>query len=705
MAEVETAKEAERSGVARRWLKEIDAASSHEKTWRERAEKIVRRYRDDDRKSDDNTGNTARFNILYANTEVLKGVMYQKTPVPDVRRRFLDKDPIGRQAAQILQRALSYSVDAYDFDGMMTSVVEDVLLPGRGVACVKYIPTMGKTPLMEGGAPVMGPDGKPVMPVAYQEVRCDYVEWDFYRESPAKRWSKVRWIALGELMTREDLVAAFGEKGKQCVLHWSPKDQEESKYDFFKRALVWAIWEKKTKKVIFVSKGLEDEVLAEVDDPLGLEAFFPVPQPVYSICTTNNRIPVPEYVQYQDQAIELDNVTARIDALVDQLRVRGIMASTMAELDKLAKASDGEMIPVEDAAQAAMIMEKGGLEKAILFWPIEQIAGVLVHLYDQREQIKQTIYEITGIADIVRGSTKSSETLGAQELKARYANVRVAPRQKAIANFARDLFRMKAELISEKFSPEVLKLMTGPEMWMVEVEVPGPDGQPVRQKVDATQQIMEILKNDKLRGFRVDIETDSTVQPDATEEQKNRVELLGAISEFVNGMGQAVAAGQIPKDVALEFLSFGVRGFKTSPQIEEAIDRMKDAAQHDKTQPPPIPPEVQAEQIKQQAEDRRMQASQQLEGQKLQAQQAGDAQKIQAQQQADMANLEAQRVLEELRLASAERIKAMELQAQRERDAEERALKLQMHREALEVQRESARMNADAKKESAKEEV
>lgn len=699
MAEVETAKDAETHGVATRWLREIELASTHEKKWRERAENIVKRYRDDDRKSDDDTGNTARFNILFANTEVLKGVMYQKTPVPDVRRRFLDKDPIGRQAAQILQRALSYSVDAYDFDTLMMSVVEDTLLPGRGVACVKYIPTMGKEPMMQEGQPVKGEDGQPVMPVAYQEVRCEYIDWEMYRESPAKRWSKVRWVALGELMSREDLVKAFGDKGKRCALHWSPKGKDEEKDELFKRALVWAVWEKKTKKVIFVSEGFKDDVLAEVDDPLGLEGFYPVPCPVYSISTTNSRIPVPEYIQYQDQAIELDNTTARIDAFVDQLRVRGVDGTNMAEVQKLAKAADGEMIPVEDAARFAQIMEHGGIEKAIMFWPIEKIAAVLVNLYDQREQIKQTIYEITGIADIVRGSTKSSETLGAQELKARYANVRVAPRQKAIANFARDLFRMKAELIAEKFTPEVLKLMTGPDLWMVEAEAPGPDGKPVKQRIDATEQIMQLLRNDKLRGFRVDIETDSTVQHDASEEQKNRVELLGAITEFVAGMGPAVQSGQIPKEVALEFLSFGVRGFKMSPQIEEAIDRLKDGAQEEKDQPPQIPPEVQAEQIKQQAEDRRAQAQQQAEGMKLQAQQQSEAQKLQAQQQAEMASLEAQRVLEDMRLGSAERIEAMKLAAQERREAAERELKLQMHRESLQQAAEAARLNAEAKKE------
>ena len=580
MAEAETTQDAEQQGVARRWLKEIDLASRHEAKWRERAEKIVKRYRDDDRKSEDDGLDASRFNILFANTEVLKGVMYQRTPVPDVRRRFLDRDPIGRQTAQILQRALSYTVDSYDFDGLMMDCVEDSLLPGRGVAVVKYVPTMGNKPLTDAqGQPVMGEDGKPIMPVAYQEARCEYIEWEMYRESPAKRPSKIRWKAYGELMTREDLIAAFGEdKGNRCTLDWAPKDQEDAKEEFFKRALVWRVWDKKTRKVYCVSKGLPEELLAEIPDPLGLEGFFPSPKPIYSVTTTDSLIPVPEFIQYQDQAIELDNVTQRISALVAELRVRGIADTSLAEVEKLAKAGDGEIVPIEDEARMAAIREKGGLEKAIMFWPLQMIAAVLVELYKQREQIKQTIYEITGIADIVRGATKSTETLGAQELKARYANVRIAPRQKLVAQFARDLFRMKAEIIAEKFTPEVLKLMTGPEMWMVEKEVPDPlqPGKMVKQKVDATAEIMALLRNDKLRGFRVDIETDSTVQADAVEEQRNRIELLTGVSNFVSGIGPAVQSGSIPKDFAVEMLSFGARGFKLGPQLEEAIDRLRE---------------------------------------------------------------------------------------------------------------------------------
>lgn len=596
--EIETkAQDTDEAQIATRWLREIELASAHEKKWRERAEKVIKRYRDEEAANNDEQ-RQPKFNILYANTEVLRGVIYNKTPVPDVRRRFLDKDNVGREAAQVLQRALSYCVDSYDFDGVMNDVVEDYLLPGRGLARVRYVPTFG--PMVgQDGQPVMDEAGQPMQQVVYETVETDYVEWDMVRISPAKRWSKVRWVSFGELLTRDELVKQFGELGRACSLDWAPKDKEQSD-EMFKRALVWTIWDKTSRKVYVVSKGMPGKMLAERPDPLNLKDFFPCPKPVYSIATTGTMVPIPEYAQYQDQAIELDNLTARIEALVDGLRRRGIYNGNYSEIAKLANAGDNEFIPLEKFNE---IMEKG-VESAIWTEPIEVLAAVIVRLVEQREIVKQIIYEVTGIADVVRGVSSASETLGAQELKARYANSRTGPRQKMVAQFARDLYRLKAEIIAEKFSAQTLAQMTGfdlaandAEKQALQVQAQAAEAQGMKaQGLDKLnkptwEQIVALLRDDRLRGFRVDIETDSTVQPDAGQEQKNRVELLTAITGFVQGVAPAVQSGAISMDLAKEMLTFGVRAFKVSPQLEDALDTIGA-----KSEEKPDPAKAQAQQ-------------------------------------------------------------------------------------------------------------
>jgi hypothetical protein len=58
-------------------------------------------------------------------------------------------------------------------------------------------------------------------------------------------------------------------------------------------------------------------------------------------------------------------------------------------------------------------------------------AAVLKELYAQRDQLVQAIYEISGISDVLRGSTDAQETLGAQQIKANFGSLRLKERQKA----------------------------------------------------------------------------------------------------------------------------------------------------------------------------------------------------------------------------------------------------------------------------------
>src|ERR1700761_2074434 len=118
------------------WMGQEKIAEKEETLWYKKSRKIIKRYRDERPESNKDT----KFNILWSNVQTLLPTLYARTPKPDVSRRFLDDDPTGRLASTLLERALSYSADHFDFDDMMLAVTEDRLLPGRGVARVLYIP-------------------------------------------------------------------------------------------------------------------------------------------------------------------------------------------------------------------------------------------------------------------------------------------------------------------------------------------------------------------------------------------------------------------------------------------------------------------------------------------------------------------------------------------------------------------------------------
>ena len=534
------------------WQTQLELASQDEQDWRQEGERVVERFRSEKKSRTDHR----RFNILWSNTETLKAALYGKTAKPDIRRRFLDADQTGKQVAELLERSLAYCEDQYDADTPIQQAIEDHLLPGRGVIRVQYEPQIGQMPQIDpaNGGPMLGEDQNPVMQdyIADQTLRLEYVFWKDFRYSPARNWKDVWWIAFRLTMTKDEATENFGaETADKIPYDWSPQiANRKASDDDVKRAEVWEIWNKKTRQRLFIVKGFPG-VLKQDDDPYQLENFYPMAEPLRSVTTTDRYTPVPEFVLYEDMANSLDKIATRIDRLLDALRRRGVYDESIPELRRLAKAGDNDFIPVKNYQSLA---QKGGLAASMQSEDIAPIAAVLVQLYEQRTMLVQAIYEVTGIADVMRGSSDPNETLGAQQIKAQFGSMRLKRRQRAVQRWIRDTYRLKAELIAEHFKPEILQQMTG---------------------IQVTDEMMQILRSDAFRSYRIDIETDSTVFDDAEAEKKSVIELITAIGSYLK---EAIPAGQAMPELSpllFQMLAMGVRRFKQGREIEDTIDGLQ----------------------------------------------------------------------------------------------------------------------------------
>jgi len=124
------------SAVVSYWSDEISEAKKREKDFRKNGERIIKIYGAEE-------NDKTPFNILFGNTETLLPAIYSAVPRPVVNRRFKDEDPTGKAAAMAGQRLLEFlldtNIDGYEtFDEAMRHVVLDGLLPGRGLATIKY---------------------------------------------------------------------------------------------------------------------------------------------------------------------------------------------------------------------------------------------------------------------------------------------------------------------------------------------------------------------------------------------------------------------------------------------------------------------------------------------------------------------------------------------------------------------------------------
>jgi len=646
------------------YLNHIAAYEREFEPWYARAKKIVERYRDDKRKS----GSGARFNVLWSNVQTLKAATFARMPMPDVSRRFKDNDPVGRVAALLLERALEFEVNHYrDFGASIRQCVYDRFLGGRGTAWVRYQPTFKQVQAgeLEDG-PLVTEDVDAETQVAeeldYECAPVDYVHWRDFGHAVARTWEEVPMVWRKVYMGRAELVERFGESAKTIPMDAQPEELNKARGStdtdgLLKRALIYEIWDKDTGQALWMSRTQKDFVDCR-DDPLGLEEFFPCPPPLYATLTTDNLIPLPDYTLYQDQAIELDTLSDRIDGLIKALQLKGVYDATIPELARLfTEGTNGDLIPVKNWAAFA---EKQGLKGGIDIVEILPIAQALAEAYKAFEQVKNQIYELTGISDILRGETMASETATAQKIKNSYASMRLKTYQDEVERFAARLFQLKAQIICMHFDP-----MTIAEL--------GAADQLSDEDKQVVPMALQMLKDSKSRHFRIDVETDSMVFQDEQQDKADRMEFLGAVSGFLEKSAQAAQAAPQMVPLAIEMLKFGVRGFRIGKSLEGTIDQFADqmkqqmAQQQANPQPHPDAMKAQADMQKTQMQ---VQADQQTEQMRVQA----DQQKMQAQLQADQQS-EAMRAQHEAALAQ---MKAQADAEQKERDRQHQASLEQM---------------------------
>lgn len=624
MSETESDFGAPPVGTAARWKAEIDAHDKERDGWRDRVERIERRYRDERGHEDDER----RFALLWANLEVLQPTLYARDPKPEVARRFQDRDPVGRVMATIVERNLAVAIErgGGTFGRTMKAAVKDFLLGGQGVAWVRYEVEFGDAVDPATGQPKVDDEG----------VCPDYVHWrDFGCTAGARVWDEVTAVWRRSFLGRDELVERFGDDiGKRVPLdNTSPGagDDEhgpDAGKSTFAKASVFEIWDADERQTLWIHKGM-DEPLDTKPYPEWMLADFPCPPPLFGTLTNGTLTPVPDYVQYQDQAQELDDLTGRIASLTSALRLAGFVPGDMAQEVQRALDLGGEAQVIPIKGWAAFGGQK--LSDLIVWLPIQETVATLTALQQLREKVKQDAYEITGLSDILRGSTQASETATAQQLKAQWGSIRVRTRQQDVQRFAAGLLERMAAAMVALFAPERLA-----EQANVQGLPPG-DQQYV---VPALQ----LLKGDAaLTAYRVDVETDSTIEPDQQAEKASWTELLGGVAAFLQAFAPILqgirqsAPQALPAWTAMggELLLGAVRRFRAGPAMESSIEAAFEAlgaaaAQAGQQGPPPMSP---VEMAKHQIEASKVAVAQQ----KVQV----DAAKVQAEQQrtqADMAH-------------------------------------------------------------------
>jgi hypothetical protein len=608
------------SGWHKYWASELQAAHKRVKKWHKDGHRIEARYQDR-RGEQANTSRSegepvaSRVNLFHANVKTLQDMLYGAAPKVDVDRANKDyNDDDARVASLMWDRLLNVPLEesGSDFNSALHFCIENRLLPGLGIARVRYDyqafeeevpPILGYT---EDGEKVELAEGYTDEIIEDEFAPIDYVHWDDFRWGWAKTWKEVPWIAFRTYVKKSDAEKRF-DKSVVKEMKFTNKTfgnvsekrlTSDEVADAWDRAEIWEIWDKERRMVFWWSPEPQ-KILDKKEDTLELDGFWPTPEPMLANTTTSLLLPQPDFKLAMNLYNQIDNLQNRIDTITEACRVVGVYNKSADGVVRIFQEGvENDLIPVEGWSQ---FKEGGGLEGAIEWVPIKEIAEVLDKLVQQRTDAMQLLYEVTGMSEIMRGANgPDRETAEASSGKRQFASVRVQGLQNEIARFASDLIALRAEVISKHFSPETIIARSNISMT--------PDASLAGQAV-------QLMKNWKEMKWRFKIQPESMALIDYAARKADRVEFLGALSQFLTAAMPLAQAEPNSKGPILQILKWTMAGFRGSKEIEGVMDRAIDQIMREGDQRSSQPSD---EQIKAQAAREKMQHEEKMADKKHQ---------------------------------------------------------------------------------------
>lgn len=677
------------------WATELDAARKRVRNWHRQADKITNRYinrkRDDDGRLTDRTKTGFAINLFHSNVTTLNSMLYGNLPKVDVSRKFQDsQDDTARVAAEMMERMLNSDISEHgeDYDTVLRSCLQDRLVPGLGCARVRYEMSVESLP-----DPATG---QMVEQVKSETAPVEYFHWRDLLWGWSRAFHDLPWLAYRTYLDREEMEKRFGAQNAKDAQYKKQDVQTEEGDDAltdqdsdWRKAEVWEIWDKSTKKVYWMTKGCE-KLLETKADPLKLSKFFPSPGFFIANPTTSLYHPTPDYHLSQDLYNEIDILQTRIATLTTAVKAVGVYDQSADGVQRIfTEGTDNTLIPVENWA---LFAEKGGLQGQIDWVPITDITNALDKLIQLRDQTIGLLQQTSGMADIMRGDLNNQyEGVGQSQIKAKFGSVRIQAMQDDFAKFASELMQIKAEIISRHFDPARIVAASNMSASLDRELIPP---------------AIQLLKQPELAKLRVTIRPESVAMTDFAQLQNERVAFITALSGFLQSAGPLMKEKPEAEPYLLTMLQWSMAGFKGSSDIEGVMDRAIDASIKalEQKQGKKDDPEAAAEQAKMQGEMQKIQAKaqadMQLRAQDLQADMQTDMERhkqkmaeIQANMQADLAGIEAKGAsdikVELVQSQANMQQKQGESQAEFEKDAKSMQMDLQKSAREHEMELES----------------
>lgn len=561
------------------WSRQIESAKQEHKDWLKNCEKIGKAY----------TDKNVRENLLYSNTQTLLTALVNNKPIPEISRRFwngTEQDPIKTKlynvATKIAQANVEYYFDECDALSKVKDMVKKDLLFGRGVLWVEYEPVIkkieveAKNVLQTIGQAVGLVEKEYIEKITDRKLKIVSLGVNDYLQSWGENCSNVWWKARRHLCDKDTLKERFNYDAEDNELTYG---QDKDKGSQQKVAEVWEIWDKtKKERIYFMPSGYKKKILEISQDPYRLNGFYPCIE--NSFITENDCvIPVPEYTIYSKNAEEINRLSAKNHQLQEKVRYVILCRQKDAkDVEQVQRALDGDIVGITDFAGDSSVFSQA--------LDVRPVVDLINQNNAEIVKLKNSIYEITGISDIMRGASDARETAEAQRIKGYYGGLRFKDRQDIVQNVFLRLFRIVAEILCEHWDFETLSNISAVDLpTEIQKQMILSQGQEINEPTQ--EEIIQLLRDDKMRSFVIAIESSATAFDDMVLQTTQVQELVDStmkIMQLAQQMSSPIMLKTFIPLVKMKMSTIKVSN-AISSQLLETIEEMSKQIENQPVQP------------------------------------------------------------------------------------------------------------------------
>jgi hypothetical protein len=662
------------------WKSEISRAEERRKKFIEAAEESIRVYNAQKQVGVLNDAER-RLNVWWYCTNTLLPAYYSSTPKAEVNLRKRTGSLPYELGSVVLERNAQYAMDVhFDFDKVGYQASLQFLLTGQAVLWARYVAEFET--VYEEYAVIRDPEGKlidgngkeydgdeeeleereggiligglQVQRKVSEKAILEVVQYNDYFCNDARSEAEIEWQGRRAFMDRSQATAVFGpEIADQLTYDSYPevmkKDIARRDDKFEGKAELYEIWDRPSRKVYWIQKGGDKTLLETSEPPIRFEKFFPC-SVIRQSADPDSVIPVSDYSHVKDQILEVERLTTRIHAVTQAIRTNSLYDATLGNQVEMLMTGDLKLIPVTNWPS---YKQRGGLANGIEAMNIEPYMNALNILQGARQTALQQLYETLKVSDLLRGTSEQYKSATANRLENQWSSMGLIVRQNMFAKFVSDAISNLATIIAEQFDEETIFDVAdadalieptlpppppapepmqppmppgepGMEGMMPPMEMmppPPPPYDPLAEIDKVKQQILDVLRDDKKRSYRIQIATDSMMAIDQQQQQQEASMLIQTAGAFFDQMRGLIDQYPPLLDFSISLFQNMIKRYKGGKEIDGLftkalmqigeISKAKEEAAKQPPPPDPVMQEVQGRlQIAQIESQARLQAAQ-----------------------------------------------------------------------------------------------